>query len=82
MIPDVGRPRPPRCNPADGGGDVLGSDEIELRFKFDTIELTLLPPPRGGREPRGWRRRLVVVSDDPARESDVRFGFNGVSSFF
>ena len=80
MTPDVGRPRPPRCNPADGGGDVRGSEEIELRFRFDTIELTLpLPPPRGGREPRGWRKRLV--SDEPARESDVRFElFNGSSS--
>src|SRR6266853_1158385 len=59
--PDVGRPpRPPRWNPADGGGDVRGSEEIGLRFRFDTNELTLPPPeapPRGGREPRGWLSR-------------------------
>src|SRR6266851_4272364 len=40
--------------PTDGGGDVRGSEEIELRFRFDTIELTLPPPPasRRGRRVR------------------------------
>jgi hypothetical protein len=58
MTPEVGRPRPPLCNPVDGGGDVVrGSDEIEFRFRLDTIELTLPLPPRGGREPRGARMR-------------------------
>jgi len=79
MPPDCGRPRPPRCNPADGGGEVRGSDAIEPRFRLDTIELTFPPPPpRGGREPRGWRIR--VVSPEVTRESDVRFEFSGASS--
>lgn len=82
MTPDGGRPRPPRCSPADGGGDVRGSEDTEVRFKLAIIELTLPPPPpRGGRPPRGARIR-VVVSDEVARESDVRFELSGASSFW
>jgi hypothetical protein len=81
MTPEFGRPRPPLCNPTDGGGDVVrGSDEIELRFRLDMIELTL-PPPRGGREPRGARMR-DVVSPEVWRESEARLGFNGASSLW
>lgn len=77
-MPDVGRPRPPRCSPVDGGGDVR-SEVNELRFRLETIEPTLPPaPPRGGREPPG--RRTRPVSDEGPRESDDRFKFTGVSS--
>jgi len=77
MRPDCGRPRPPRCSPADGGGDVVRSEVTELRFKLDMIEPTLFP--RGGREPPG-RRFTRAVSDEGPRESDVRFRFSCVSS--
>jgi hypothetical protein len=73
---DGGRPRPPRCNPEGGGVDTRGSEE-ELRLRLDMIELTL-PPPRGGREPRGGRMR--DVSPEVARESEARWGFSGASS--
>jgi hypothetical protein len=79
MVPDSGRPRPPRCSPAEGGGDVRGSDATVLRFKLDTIELTF-PPPRRGREPRGGRAR--DASAEVTRESDARLGFSGASSLW
>ena len=84
MTPDCGRPpRPLRCSPAEGGGDVRGSDALELRFRLDMIELTFPPPalpapPRKGREPRGGRAR--AASAEPMRESDARPGFSGASS--
>ena len=82
MEPDRGRPRPLRCSPAEGGGDVRGSDATELRFRLDTIELTFPPPPRRGREPRsGWRGRAAASVED-MRESDDRPGFSGASSLW
>lgn len=79
---DPGRPRPPRCSPADGGGDVRGSDAADWRFRLDMIELTPAPPPppRKGRDPRGGRAR-DDDSLDPIRESDARPGLIGASSF-
>jgi hypothetical protein len=77
-IPDIGCPRPLHCSLANVC-NVRGSKTTELRFRFDTIELTLPPPPPcGGHEPHAWRRQLV--SDEVNRESDVRFRFSGVSS--
>ena len=77
-IPDIGCPRSLHCSLADIC-NVKGSKTIELRFRFDTIQLTLPPPPPWGvRKPHGWRRQLV--SDEVARESDVQLRFSGVSS--
>ena len=76
----MGRPRPLRCSPAEGGGDVRGSDATELRFRLDTIELTF--PPRRGREPRSGARVRAAASVEDIRESDDRPGFSGASSFW
>jgi len=75
--PDVGRPpRPPRCNPADGGGDVRGSEEIELQFRFDTIELTFPPPPPRG----GGANREAGVAGSPRPKSPARATFDSGSA--
>ena len=72
QTPDGRRPRPPRCSPANGCGDIRGSEDTKSQSKLDTIELMLPPPSQltadecGSSFQTRWQKGqgLLPLSDD------------------